>query len=98
MQAYVQQWKLYAWKTTGLAARLDTGAYQWLICCIWAEAVQLAAEEVHQTDWQIDVSCGDNLSAVAPHKGNAGVHQPLKQCKYLQDGAAVEQENKSCLS
>ena len=54
-------------------------SYRWLACSVWPEAVQQAAEEVHEADRQVDVSCGHHLPAVAPHKGNAGVHQPLKQ-------------------
>ena len=46
---------------------------------VWLEAVQQAAEEVHEADRQVDVSCGDHFTAVAPHKGDARVHQPFKQ-------------------
>lgn len=67
--------------------------YRCLACSIWSEAAQQAAEEVHEADWQVDVSCGDDLSAVAPHKSDAGVHQPLEYRKYLQDS-----KQKACLA
>ena len=54
-------------------------SYWWLASSVGPEAVQQAAEEVHEADRQVNVSCGHHLPAVAPHKGNAGVHQPLKQ-------------------
>lgn len=50
---------------------------------IGLEAVQQAAEEVHEADRQVDVSGSHQLPAVAPHKGNAGVHQPLKEGMHL---------------
>ncbi len=46
---------------------------------IGLEAVQQAAEEVHEADRQVDVGRSHQLPAVAPHKGDAGVHQPLKE-------------------
>ena len=52
---------------------------------IGLEAVQQAAEEVHEADRQVDVSRSHQLPAVAPHKGNAGVHQPLKEGMDLYD-------------
>ena len=46
---------------------------------IGLEAVQQAAEEAHEADRQVDVGRSHQLPAVAPHKGDAGVHQPLKE-------------------
>ena len=59
--------------------------YRCVACSVWCEAAQQAAEEVHEADWQVDVGCGDHLSAVAPYKGDARVHQPVKQREYLRD-------------
>ena len=52
---------------------------RWLASSIWFEAVQQAAEEIHEADREVDISCGDHLAAVAPYEGYAGVHQPLKK-------------------
>ncbi len=52
---------------------------------IGLEAVQQAAEEVHEADRQVDVRRSHQLPAVAPHKGDAGVHQPLKEGMDLYD-------------
>ncbi len=55
------------------------GLHRGFSSSIGLEAVQQAAEEVHEADRQVDVSRSHQLSAVAPLKGNAGVHQPLKE-------------------
>ncbi len=53
--------------------------HRWFSSSIGLETVQQAAEEVHEADRQVDVSRGHQLPAVAPHKGDAGVDQPLKE-------------------
>ena len=54
-------------------------AHRWLTRGIRPETIQQAAEEVHETDWQVDIRGGHHFLAVAPHEGHAWVHQPLKQ-------------------
>ena len=59
---------------------------------IWSEAVKQAAEQIHQADWQVDVSCGHHFAAVASDKGNAWIHKPLKQSMNLQYAQGVSRQ------